>query len=344
MCFDLRARQQACLLHRRTFRAICSPFLQTRVPACHRLHVLAELVHTHLLYRGLRCVRLCGLACKRETRITCHHICLSASATGVSSFATRSFFEAAGGNALTTSLFFGGNTLATFFSFGANVLATCFLFGGVPFVFAGFRVQAGRGGFDNARDNPPIDAGNGTSAARAAAARSVGTAGVHGAQDAILREHLLDLIWDRPHVTKLFSTAAGSPEAFGCVRRLYLSLAPAQQRGQMKDLEPTQIVSGLEAQLQLRQERLSTVIAAHGSLNDRVDALEAKVTEESEAFRALSGDSRSVLPHDAASFLGVSVGGSPPTQSSLVNALSSCSQAMRQRCLTSVKADRAKTP
>ena len=157
---------------------------------------------------------------------------------------------------------------------------------------------------------------------RCALASPVGSAGgVAAAQESLLREHLLALLWKLQKSSSLLGGVTSSQEAFGYMERLYVIL-PAERRS--TDAKPLQRLQVVEDSLD--SNKVTQEVAASPSLTVRVQNMEKFQREAREGHTAAiaGGSGAAGAAQGDQDFLSASLGGSAPPQASLTTALGQC--------------------
>ena len=153
--------------------------------------------------------------------------------------------------------------------------------------------------------------------------------GIASAQDSILRENLLQLLWRYPKSERLLRGASTSMEAFTYMERLYASL-PSDQRS--SDAKPLQRLQAAEDSL--HDDQVDAEIALTTDLNKRVSGMEKFARDVREA-KGKDGDSSG--GGSAADYLSASIGGRARIQKAALfgGARSGLSAAAHERHLLS---------
>ena len=152
---------------------------------------------------------------------------------------------------------------------------------------------------------------------RCALADPASTSGsTNSAQETLLREHFLRLVWQFPKLQKLVHGALLSSEAYGCAERVYMAL-PSQER--TSTAKPLQRIEAAEKFL--NASSVDSAVADTADLEERVAKMEDFARGAREGH--LAAQSTPAGSHAAGdqTFLDFSVGGGAPTNDSVANSL-----------------------
>jgi len=144
----------------------------------------------------------------------------------------------------------------------------------------------------------------------------VGAGSMNAAQESILREHLLKLVWQFPKLEKLLAGVLSSQEAHAFGERLYAALPADRRSSDSKALQRLQAANG-----GLDRHKVDAEVARTPSVEDRIASLETFAREVRDGFTAAQSSGGDAGGDESAGFLRSSIGGSQAAAGSVQAAL-----------------------